>query len=142
MLRDVDFSGTKGLINKKVYVINDTRLQEIKLNSGNSLDDKGDLGTYNFAQNGNFGHFKIFEASQDQEKTFVIRYKLIDAVTKYKDIATFNRKTVDTKWEIPIDNIKIKITLPSGATKQQLKVFAHGPLTGKTTILEDRKSVV
>ncbi|WP_298840934.1 DUF2207 domain-containing protein [Clostridium sp.] len=138
VLRDVDFSGTKGLKNKKVYVIKDTSLQELNLNSDNSLDEKGNSGTYNFVQNENFGHFKIFEASQDQEKTFVIKYKLIDAVTKYKDIASFNRKTIDTKWEIPIDNIKIKITLPSGATKEQLKIFAHGPLTGDSTILDNR----
>ncbi|MCB2359198.1 DUF2207 domain-containing protein [Clostridium estertheticum] len=138
VLRDVDFSGTKGLKNKKVYVIENTKLQELKLNSENSLDEKGDSGTYNFVEDGDLGHFKIFEASQDEEITFVIKYKLVDAVTKYKDIAEFNRKVVDTKWEVALDKINIKITLPSGATKEQLKVFAHGPLTGKSSILDSR----
>ena len=73
---------------------------------------------------------KIFEVSKNQEKTFVIKYKLIDVVTKYKDIAEFNRKVVGTEWQTRLDNIKIKITLPSGATKEDLKVFAHGPLIG------------
>jgi len=134
--RDVDFSLTKGLKDKKVYVMENDKLKELQLNSGNSLDDTGDLGTFNFVEEENLAKFKIFEASENQEKTFVIKYKLIDVVTKYTDIAEFNRKLVDTRWETRLDNIKIKITLPSGATKEELKVFAHGSLLGESSILD------
>jgi len=136
VLRDVDFSLTKGLKNKKVYVMKNNNLKELQLNQGNSLDAAGNLGTYNFIEEGTLGRFKIFEASQNEEKTFVIKYKLIDAVTKYKDTAEFNRKVVDTKWQTRLDNIKIKITLPQGATKEELKIFAHGPLIGESSILD------
>ena len=36
MTRDVDFSLTKGLINEKVYVMENNKLKELGLNSGNS----------------------------------------------------------------------------------------------------------
>lgn len=134
--RDVDFSLTKGLKDKRVYVIENGNLKEFQLNSGNSLDDKGNPRTYNFIEEGTLARFKIFEVSKNLEKTFVIKYKLIDAVTKYKDTAEFNRKLVGTEWQTRLDNIKIKITLPSGATKEELKVFAHGPLIGKSSILD------
>ena len=134
--RDVDFSLTKGLKDKKVYVMENGNLKEVQLNSSNSLDDTGNPGTYNFIEEGTLARFKIFEASKNQEKTFVIKYKLIDAVTKYKDTAEFNRKVVGTEWQTRLDNIKIKITLPSGATKEELKVFAHGPLIGESSILD------
>ncbi|MBU3113494.1 DUF2207 domain-containing protein [Clostridium lacusfryxellense] len=132
-----DFSLTKGLKDKKVYVLENNTLKELTLNSGNSLDDSGDPGTYNYEAEDNLGRLKIFESSKNEEKTFVIKYKLMDIVTKYTDVAAFNRKVVDTYWQTRLDNIKIKITLPSGATKEELKVFAHGPLEGESSILDN-----
>ncbi|MBZ9607407.1 DUF2207 domain-containing protein [Clostridium estertheticum] len=136
--RDVDFSITKGLKDKKVYVLENDNLKELQLNPGNSLDATGKPGTYNFIEEGTLARLKLFEVSKNQEKTFVIKYKLIDAVTKYKDIAEFNRKIVDSRWKTRLDNIKIKITLPPGATKEDLKIFAHGPLIGESSILDNR----
>ena len=134
--RDVDFSLTKGLKDKKIFVLENGNLKELQLNSGNSLDDTGNSGTYNFVQEDTLAKLKIFEDSKNQEKTFVIKYKLLDVVTKYTDVAEFNRKVIGTEWETRLDNIKIKITLPSGATKEELKVFAHGPLIGKSSIID------
>ncbi|MBZ9685610.1 DUF2207 domain-containing protein [Clostridium estertheticum] len=134
--RDVDFSLTKGLKDKKIYVMENGNLKEVQLNSSNSLDDTGNPGTYNFIEEGTLARFKIFEVSENQEKTFIVKYKLIDAVTKYKDTAEFNRKVIGTEWQTRLDNIKIKITLPLGATKEELKVFAHGPLIGESSILD------
>ena len=134
--RDVDFSDTKGLKDKKIYVVENDNLKELTLNSGNSLNDSGDPGTYNYEEEENLARFKIFESSENEEKTFVIKYKLMDVVTKYSDVAEFNRKVVDTEWQTRLDNIKIKVTLPSGATKEDLKVFAHGPLEGESSILD------
>lgn len=136
--RDVDFSLTKGLKDKKVYVLENDNLKELQLNPGNSLDATGKPGTYNFIEEGTLAKLKLFEVSENQEKTFVIKYKLIDAVTKYKDTAEFNRKIVDSRWKTRLDNIKIKITLPPGATKEELKIFAHGPLIGESSILDGR----
>jgi len=134
--RDVDFSDTKGIKDKRIYVVQNNNLKELTLNSGNSLDDSGDPGTYNFIEEQSLARFKIFNSSENEEKTFVIKYKLMDVVTKYKDVAEFNRKVIDTKWQTRLDNIKIKVTLPIGATKEELKVFAHGPLEGESTILD------
>ncbi|MGH4052685.1 MAG: DUF2207 domain-containing protein [Clostridium sp.] len=134
--RDVDFSLTKGLQDKKVYVMENDNLKELQPNAGNSLDDTGSVGTFNFVEEENLARFKIFEHSENEEKTFVIKYKLLDVVTKYTDIAEFNRKLVDTRWKTRLDNIKIKITLPSGTTKEELKVFAHGSLLGESSIID------
>lgn len=136
--RDVDFSDTKGLKDKKIYVVEDNVLKELTLNSGNSLDDSGEPGTYNYVEENSLARFKIFESSENEEKTFVIKYKLMDVVTKYTDVAEFNRKVIGIEWQTRLDNIKIKVTLPSGATKEELKVFAHGPLEGESSILDNR----
>lgn len=137
-LRDVDFSGTRGLVNQKVYVDRAGVLKEYKQNATNTLDYAGQPGTFNIVQKDYLAHFKIFEPSNNEKKTFVITYRLNDVVTKYNDIAEFNRKLVDTGWQTKLDNIDIKITLPEGALKEQIRVFAHGPLTGESSILDAR----
>ncbi len=137
-LRDVDFSQTKGISEQKVYVLKDGNAVEWVLNEGNSIDGSGNPGTYNFQIVGEKAKFKIFERSSNEEKTFIIKYRLLDVVEKYSDVATFNRKLIDTGWETRLDNINIRITLPEGATKEELKVFAHGPLTGESTIVDAR----
>jgi len=137
-LRDIDFSQTGGLVNQKVYVVRENALREYTQNAAASLDYAGKPGTYNFVRAGNLAHFKVFEPSKNEKKTFAFRYRLNDVVTKYNDIAEFNRKLIDTGWKTRLDNISITITLPAGAAKSQLRVFAHGPLTGESAILDDR----
>ena len=137
-LVDIDFSLTGGLVNQKVYVIKNDTLEEWTLNPSDSLDYSGQPGSYNFVKEGTLAHFKIFEPSQNEEKTFILKYKMLDAVTKFNDTAEFNRKLIGTGWQTRLDNIYIKITLPEGALKEEIKVFGHGPLIGESTILDAR----
>ena len=135
-LVDVDFSQTKGLADQKIFVEKNGSLVEWQLNTSNSLDDQGQPGTYNFEMEGEKAHFKIFEPSTNEEKTFVLKYRLLDVVTGYNDIAVFNRKLIGTGWQTRLNNIYIKVVLPEGAAKEDIKVFAHGPLTGESAIVD------
>ena len=138
ILRDVDFSSTSGMENPKVYVEKNGSLVEWKLNSTRDLDAEGDFGTYNLVGQNEIAHFKIYEKSEDEEKTFVIKYTFRDAVTKYNDIAEFNRKIVDSGWSVNLNNVTINFTLPEGASKDEIKVFGHGALIGESKILDER----
>jgi len=138
ILRDVDFSLTSGIDNLSVYVEKDGALTSWKLNSDSNLDASGDPGTYNYVIDGNLARLKIFERSSNEDKTFVIKYTLRDVVTKYNDIATFNRKIIDSGWDVPIRGITVDITLPDGAARDDIKVFGHGPLTGESAIIDER----
>lgn len=137
-LRDVDFDLTGGLDNAKVFVEKDGSPVEWKLNSTSSLDDNGGPGTYNLVKENNIAHFKIFEPSGNEEKTFIIKYTFKDAITKYNDIAEFNRKIIDANWPVALNNIEINFTLPEGAQRDEIKVFGHGPLTGNSKIIDAR----
>ena len=136
VLRNIDYSDSGGLRELQVSVDRAGTLDEFSLNNGSTLDDGGNPGSYNCVVEGDLEKLKIFEPSSSETKTFVLKYKLLDVVTKYNDIAEFNRKLVDTGWEVPLDNIRITITLPEGANKGDLMIFAHGPLTGVSTILD------
>ena len=138
VLRDIHFSSTGGLENLKVYVEKNGGLTESKLNPGAGPDDDGDPGTYNHVDEGEIAHLKIFEKSSDENKTFVIKYTLKDIVIKYNDTAAFNRKIIDSGWDVPLNHITADITLPEGAKRDEIKVFGHGPLTGNSEIIDER----
>jgi len=128
----IDLSGTNGIEKHQVFIKKDD--SEMKAEESNS----GAQGTYIYDLSNNTAKFKVYESSLDEEKTFVFKYNLVDAVTKYNDIAEFNRKMIGTGWDVRINNIYIKVTIPEGATKEEISVFAHGPLTGESEIVDSR----
>lgn len=138
ILRDVDFSLSGGIEDPKVYVESDGNLTEFTQNQTDSPDYQGEPGTYNLSREGSIAKFKVFEPSQDEEKTFVIKYRMKDAVAVYNDTAEFNRKLVGQEWQVGLENVHAVITLPEGAAAEELKVFAHGPLTGESKIVDGR----
>jgi len=138
VFRDIDFSATGGMINPRVYAEKNGKLAELQLHSTSSLDAGGTNGTYNMVNEGQIAHFKIFEKSEDESKNFVYKYTFKDAVTKYKDIAEFNRKMVDPNWDVILNNITIQFKLPEGAALQDIKVFGHGSLLGESKIIDEQ----
>ena len=81
---------------------------------------------------------KVYEKTSSREKTFVYTYTLKNVAERYNDIGVFNRKVIDRNWEVPLKDISIEIRIPEGATKDELKVFAHGPLEGYSEIIDER----
>ncbi len=131
---DLDFTGSKGLVEHSVVV---------KMFEGFRRfvnDNSENEGTYTYKVEGSTAKFIVYEPSAYGEKTFIYKYKLIDAVTKYNDIAEFNRKLVGTTWEVPVHNVKISITIPKGASKDEIKIFSHGPLTGESRFINELTS--
>ena len=138
ILRDVDFSQSGGIENQTVYMKSDGSLTPFTQNQTDSLDYQGEPGTYNLVTEDSIAYFKVFEPSQNEENTFVIKYRMKDAVTVYNDTAEFYRQLTGQKSQINLQNVYASIILPEGALKEELKVFAHGPLTGESKILDDR----
>ncbi len=135
-LRYVDFSETNGIENIEVFVEKNGSLEKWTLNSTTYLDENSGPGTFNLVFDDEIARFKIFEKSSNEEKTYIIKYTFKDVVTKYNDIAEFNRKIVDSDWSVVLNNISINYSLPSGAQKEELKVFGHGPLIGESRIID------
>lgn len=85
----------------------------------------------------NKGKFEIAWGAhaEDITKTYQISYKIIDAVKNYKDCSEFYWQFISTESEIPADIVTGKITLPTAVdSKENLKVWAHGPLNGNIEI--------
>lgn len=81
---------------------------------------------------------KIFCPSEDETKAFRISYVLHDAAVKYNDTAELNWNFIGKENKTPIRNVRIDIKVPEGIKKGEIKVFAHGPLNGNSSIIDDR----
>ena len=97
-----------------------------------------EISNYETKEEGSILKLKIYEKSKSEQKTFTYSYVLKNVAEKYNDISTFNRKIIDKGWDVPLENINVKITIPEGANKNDLRVFAHGPLNGASSILDNR----
>lgn len=142
VFRDLDFSETDGIIDPKLYVMNaDRSLSEISLYSTDDLDEGGIDGTYNSVESGDLLKFKVFLKSYNQQRTFVYKYTLNNVITKYDDIAEFNRKIVDSNWDVSLNGITIKIKLPKAANLEDIKVYGHGSLLGESKIIDGQNVI-
>lgn len=76
--------------------------------------------------------------AEDTTRTYKISYTIVDAVKNYKDCSEFYWQFISTDSEIPANIVTGTITLPTAVSnKEDLKVWAHGPLNGNITILSN-----
>lgn len=98
-------------------------------------------GHYYVSNDGNTMHVEWYHRSEDVERTFTVKYKLIGGITSYNDTADLYYKFVGDGWEVPMDKVKVTVTLPSDIDKNSMKVFGHGPLYGNVEILDSHTAV-
>ncbi len=85
---------------------------------------------------------KWFYNKKDEDATFVIHYMATDVVKVYNDVAEFYWKLVGNEWSKPVRSFSSVITLPPGIkSKDEVKIFAHGPLWGRVDFL-DKEHVI
>ncbi|HSR03495.1 MAG TPA: DUF2207 domain-containing protein [Proteiniclasticum sp.] len=130
--RDIDYTRTSGLKDLTVGVLENGNISYFNESTGSGTY------VYELEDTGELAKLKIYEPSNNEKKTFYIGYTLVNVAEKYNDIGIFNRKIIDSGWSVPLNNITINITIPEGAAKEDLKVYAHGPLTGESSIVDER----
>ncbi|MFY9295478.1 MAG: DUF2207 domain-containing protein [Caldicoprobacterales bacterium] len=131
VLRDIDTDRTDGIEDLKVWVEQEQEIREFQKSEGQGEN------VYELNQEDNLVKLKVYEPSSYEEKTFIYEYTLLNVAEKYQDIGVFNRKVIDSNWDVPLNNIHITINIPEGANKEDLKVYAHGPLTGVSRIVDE-----
>ncbi len=126
IFREIVLKGTDGLDN----------IQVSQLNKGKEIpylqvDDaeKGDNQVYMVNKEDNSILLKIFSPSEDEEKTFRIKYTIKNVAVKYRDTGELYYKFIGEENETPIDFLGINIKLPGNIT-EDVKIFAHGPTNG------------
>ncbi len=91
-----------------------------------------------FEESRDIYRFKVYEAMRNETRIIKFRYTLENVITKYDDVAVLNWNMIGSNWEVPLNNVKMTITVPEGASETDLRIFSHGDLTGFNEIIDDR----
>ncbi|MDD4503640.1 MAG: DUF2207 domain-containing protein [Clostridiaceae bacterium] len=130
--RTLKTAGSDGMEAIEVHKIQDGRITQFVQNNSESEN------SYQLIDEGDGIRLKIFSTAEDEDRTFTIRYRVINVASKYNDIGELYWKFMGEDTDVKIENFELKITLPEGADKEQIKIFGHGPLSGVSEIIDSR----
>lgn len=120
----------------KTSGISDISVEEIKGDSSVQYTlvenaQEGDQGVYLLKKAPERTTIQIFSPSENQKRTFRISYVVKNVATKYNDIGELYYQFLGKENETPIDHFIVNIQFPQEDIKNQVKIFAHGPLNGQ-----------
>ena len=133
-----NFSGAFNGVYRTLVIAGSRGIDNIEVLSGDGIQ----INTYEISKEANGLQLKIYSKSQNEIKTFIIKYRVLDVCVKYNDIAELYWKFMGQDTEVKIKDFKVNIKLPQGASKEDIKAFAHGPLSGNVEIIDEQNIVL
>lgn len=133
VFRDIVLQGTDGIADIELYEVVDGTEKPFTLNQ---KAKKGDRNVYSFEEDNNSINLMIFSPSKEEEKTFRIKYTLLNVAVMHNDTGEFYYKYLGEENETPIDYFSANLTF-SEFHKENIKIFAHGPLNGTINFVDD-----
>ncbi|HYE80798.1 MAG TPA: DUF2207 domain-containing protein [Clostridia bacterium] len=130
--RTLKTAGSDGIEAIEIFKQQNSRLYQFV------QDDSEAENSFQLIDEGDGVRLKIFSTAEDERRTFAIRYKVLNVASKYNDTGELYWKFMGEDTDVKIENFDLKITLPEGAAKDQIKVFGHGPLSGVSEIVDSR----
>jgi uncharacterized membrane protein len=90
------------------------------------------------AQNGLFAA-KWYYSAVNERRTFHIHYRMRGGIISYPEVTELCCQLIGAWWERPTKKVLIEVRLPVPlASKEDLKVWGHGPLTGWAEVVDER----
>lgn len=135
---------TKEIVYRKSSGISNLEVSEIsegtkKLYNLVGSASNGESGVYTVDKSSKDSWMlKIYSPSKNQSRTFLISYTLKNVAVRYNDIGELNWNFIGKENNVPIKSVLINIKVPEGAKDGDLRVFGHGPLSGQSSIQDNR----
>lgn len=122
----ISLAGTDGLVDLSVY------------DSGRELTESSSqsAGTYRIERSGNTLTVYVYYSASNQQRTFTFDYTLRNVVTAHKDTAELYWKFIGTGWDVETRTVRIEVFYPQGTNRNDVRVWAHGPLQGEVWLTE------
>lgn len=84
---------------------------------------------------------KMYNETVNDITYFYIEYLLGNAVVMHEDVAEVYYNFIGNNFDDDIDNYQLRLRLPFG-TKEQVRVWAHGPLYGEVKLISEGEEKV
>ncbi len=138
--RTAEFSGTFRGMNQWIYTTGPTELVDVSVSEGdtpyqlNPRAVEGPPGTFFVEQRADSVFIDWSFLVTDETRTFTLNYRLLNVVTVHEDVAELNHQFVGDEWERATDEVSVRLLLPGGAERDQVRAWGHGPLHGEVII--------
>ena len=104
-------------------------------------DSPGPAGTYFVKTKKNEVYVDWSFEATDEIRVFQLSYTLDNVILKHNDVAEFYYQFVGKEWEKPRDHVRVVLTLPSGASIEEIGAWGYGPLQGQVQIISPTEIV-
>jgi uncharacterized membrane protein len=88
-------------------------------------------------QNGTLTQVDVYGAWSNETVAYTLSYKVTNAAVRWADTAELYWQAIAGHWSASTRSVTVTVRPPAGATKDQVKAWAHGPLTGDVAINGD-----
>ncbi len=85
--------------------------------------------------------YRMYYQANNEKIAFYIKYTVEDVVVLHEDVAEVYWTFVPDGFEDTLNNVQIKVHLPSSDTSDLFRFWAHGNLAGEITKLDDNSGV-
>jgi len=109
---DVDYRGFGNLVDFSVYEYLPETDEYIYF-THEQRADVGDDGVFLTTGQGGSRNFQVFSPSVDEYRTFVYRYTLTQAASRFLDAGQFNRTLIRSELDLPIEAYQVIVTFDS-----------------------------
>lgn len=138
------FGGSFNGVTKEILFPEGTSVENLNIiEDGNiyrkvSSAVKGDSGVFTVEQKSSGDLLLwIYKPSSNIERSFKISFFIKNAVKKYNDTGELYWRFIGSENKTPIEAVSIDVVLPIASKREDIKIFAHGPLTGNSSILDN-----
>lgn len=97
-------------------------------------DSPGPAGTYFVREEANRVYVDWSYSATDEIRQFQLNYDLHNVILRHNDVAEFYYKFVGDSWDQARDQVRIVLSLPYGATADEVAAWGHGPSQGRVVI--------
>ena len=127
VFREIKTNDTDGIENLNIYEMGKNGEVALKrVDKGK----KGQSGIYEIESSKQGENIKIYSPAKNEKKTFKLVYKVKNVCKKYEDIGELYYSFLGKDNETPIKQFNVNINFPYDFNKDDVKIFAHGPLNG------------
>lgn len=112
---------------------------EVSISEFTISDENGrPLKVESSVQNGLFAA-KWYYSASNERRTFHIHYRMRGGIISYPEVTELYCQVIGAWWDRPTKKVLIEVRLPEAVpSKDDLKVWGHGPLTGWAEVLDEK----
>ena len=130
---DDSIYNAEAVVLKSVTVVekNNNEITYKRVNSARN----GQNGVFTEENNRNLYKLKIYSPSQNENKTFKVKYTLKNACVKHKDVGELYYNFIGGEWQCTIKKLTINLFLLNNT--KEVKIWGHGPDNGVSKIINN-----